>query len=111
MKSIGTDTLEQIMKEQRDIPVINVLDEDQYRDRHIKGSINVPYSSENFTERVASVAKSKESPVVVYCASETCDASTKAAKTLEQAGFQRVYDFEGGTKAWQDAKLPLESSA
>lgn len=110
MKSIGVETLQQLMKEQREIPVINVLDAGQYLARHIKGSINIPYSSENFPERVSSAAKSKENPVVVYCASAQCDASTKAAKTLEQAGFERVYDFEGGTKAWEDAHLPVEAS-
>lgn len=110
MKSIGTDTLQQIMREQREIPIINVLDEEQYRERHIKGSINIPYSTSDFRERVEKVAKSKEEPVVVYCASEQCDASTKAAKALEQEGFERVYDFEGGTQAWDEAQLPVESS-
>lgn len=110
MKSIGTESLQQLMREQRDVPIINVLDEEQYRKQHIKGTINIPYSSGDFAERVKSSVKSKADPVVVYCASESCDASTKAAKTLEKDGFEHVYDFEGGTQAWQDAKLPVESS-
>lgn len=110
MKAIGTDTLQQIMREQRDIPIINVLDEEQYRAKHIKGSINIPLTAGDFTERVKAAAGSADNPVVVYCASQACDASTKAAEALEQAGFEKVYDFEGGTQAWEDEQLPVESS-
>lgn len=110
MKVIDTDTLQQLMREQRDIPIINVLDEDQFRSRHIKGSINIPLAADDFADRVRSTAKSTHDPVVVYCANPACDASTKAARILEEAGFEKVYDFEGGTQAWQDEALPVESS-
>jgi rhodanese-related sulfurtransferase len=34
--------------------------------------------------------------------------SSQAARKLEEAGFTNVHDYEGGTKAWQEAGLPVE---
>ena len=56
---------------------------------------------------VAEVASSKTKPVVVSCASEDCHSSTQAAKKLDEAGFNDVYDFEGGAKAWQKSGEPI----
>ncbi len=40
---------------------------------------------------------------------EDCDASPKAAERMEQLGYERVYDYEGGKVDWQEAGLPTES--
>jgi rhodanese-related sulfurtransferase len=89
--------------------VVNTLPEDAFRDAHIPESKNIPQSDPDFEKRVAEIAGGKERPVVVYCASAECDSSPKAAKKLEQAGFRRVYDFEGGLKAWKEAGGEVES--
>jgi rhodanese-related sulfurtransferase len=103
MQTLSTQQLEQLRRDKPDVPVINVLSEDNYRKAHIPETDNVPLDSDNFIEQVESKAGSKENEVVVYCASPECDASPKAAKKLEEAGFQNVYDYEGGTKAWKES--------
>mgnify|MGYP003626742147 CR=1 FL=1 len=40
--------------------------------------------------------------VVVYCANFDCPASTDAARKLDEAGFNNVYDYEGGTQDWME---------
>lgn len=40
---------------------------------------------------------------------QQCDSSTKAAKRLDAAGFESVYDFEAGAKGWQEAGEKLEA--
>jgi rhodanese-related sulfurtransferase len=77
-----------------------VLPEDNFNEKHIRTSINIPHEDKQFTEMVEKVAGSKDRKIVVYCASFDCDASKKAAEKLEKAGFDRVYDYEGGTKDW-----------
>jgi rhodanese-related sulfurtransferase len=99
-------TLEQfknLREKNGDLTVINVLDEDQFHLAHIPGTRNVPRDDKRFVQQVEKLAGGKSKPVVVYCASDDCEASPKAAKELEQAGFDNVYDFEGGTKAWKEA--------
>ena len=44
---------------------------------------------------------SKSEPVVVYCASQQCNSSEKAAKKLEAAGFTAVSRYTDGAAAWQ----------
>lgn len=87
-------------QEHEDFVLINVLSPEAFNESHIRTSINIPLKRDDFTEMVALVAGRKDRKVVVYCASSECDASPKAAKKLEDAGFTRVYDYEGGTKDW-----------
>jgi rhodanese-related sulfurtransferase len=86
--------------DKEDFVLINVLPEDNFNEKHIRTSINIPHEDKQFTEMVEKVAGSKDRKIVVYCASFDCDASKKAAEKLEKAGFDRVYDYEGGTKDW-----------
>ncbi len=109
MKTLTTDQVRD-MTQSGSPAVINVLDEENFRERHIPGSQNIPVTTSNFASRVEEVAGSKERPVIVYCASTTCDASSKAAKQLELSGFTQVYDYEDGIDAWANANLPIEGS-
>lgn len=105
MKSISKDHLKRMNdQEHEDFVLINVLAPEAFNKDHIRTSINVPLKRDDFTDLVALVAGRKDRKVVVYCASFDCDASPQAAKKLEDAGFSRVYDYEGGTKDWFDER-------
>lgn len=90
--------------EHDDFVLINVLSPEQFNEKHIRTSINVPAANADFVETVEEVAGSKDRKVVVYCASFDCDASPNAARKLEEAGFTRVYDYQGGTRDWFEQK-------
>jgi rhodanese-related sulfurtransferase len=81
-----------------------VLPRDEFNEKHIRTSINIPVDSDDFAEKVESVAGRKDRKIVVYCANFDCDASPKAAEKLEAAGFDKVYDYEGGTEDWFEQK-------
>ncbi|WP_163559691.1 rhodanese-like domain-containing protein [Halomonas sp. NO4] len=101
MKAITRDELKVMNEtEHDDFVLINVLPRDAFNKQHIRTSINIPVKDANFVEKVEDVVGSKERKVVVYCANFDCDASPKAAKQLEEAGFTQVYDYEGGTQDW-----------
>lgn len=110
MQTITTRELRRMQDRREDFELINVLPEESYREAHIPGSLSIPLNDANFVEAVKRTAGSKDRRIVVYCASETCDASPKAAEKLEQAGFSNVADYEGGVKQWQEAGLPLEGA-
>lgn len=105
MQTITRDELKQ-MNEQahEDFVLINVLPRDTFNEDHIRTSVNVPVSDDDFIEIVEKIAGDKDRKIVVYCANFDCDASPKAARKLEQAGFTRVYDYEGGTEDWNAQK-------
>lgn len=109
MLKVTTEQVERTMQSKHGIAVINVLDAEQYNKEHIPGTDNIPQAAEDFVRRVEQKVGEKDRPVVVYCASTECDASPKAAKKLEDAGFQNVYDYEGGTKAWKETGHEVEA--
>ncbi len=111
MIPLKTEQLKKMRARNADIPVINVLARESHAERHIPDTENVPGDDDAFVDKVEKLAGDKSRPVVVYCASEECTASPKAAKKLEQAGFAEVYDYEGGIEAWKKAGERLEGSA
>ncbi|MEX0937176.1 MAG: rhodanese-like domain-containing protein [Pirellulales bacterium] len=111
MNTVGTDDLRLMVENNQDFELINVLSEEEFQSNHIPDSINIPLSADDFVKKVEQQAGSKERKIVVYCASSSCDASPKAAKKLEEAGFNNVLDYEGGIKAWQESGLTVEAGA
>lgn len=103
MNKISARQLQELMEGHANPVVINVLDPEDYRAKHIPGTDNVPVSAAEFVDRVKSRVPSRDEPVVVYCASEDCDASEQAAEKLEKAGFTNVIDYSAGVQGWKDA--------
>ncbi len=110
MKRIDAEQLAQMRAENDELKVINVLAPEQFQKRHIPESENIPVDNENFVEQVERASGGRDQPIVVYCASEECDASEKAAQKLERSGFGQVYDFSGGVQAWQDTGHALRAT-
>lgn len=105
MQAISRDQLKQMNEqEHEDFVLINVLPRDTFNEDHIRTSVNVPVADDDFIETVDKIAGGKDRKIVVYCANFDCNASPKAAKKLEEAGFTRVYDYEGGTEDWNVQK-------
>jgi len=88
-----------------DVKLIEVLDPEQYRDKHIAGAINIPLSD---IGKEATQRFDTDQEIVVYCADSNCQASPKAAEKLDELGFEDVYDYAGGKKDWEQAGKPLE---
>jgi len=110
MKTIDAKSLKQRL-DQESIPVVNTLPQEYFQKKHIPNSVNIPQDADDFTQRVEQLAGDKSQPVVVYCASQQCDSSTKGGQRLENSGFTNVIDFEGGVEAWEQENLPVEAGA
>ena len=105
METIDRDELKRMNEtNHEDFVLINVLPREAFNEKHIRTSINIPVDSEDFAEQVESVAGGKHRKIVVYCANFDCDASPRAARKLEEAGFDKVYDYEGGAEDWFEQK-------
>ena len=113
MTSITADQLRAIRDRNDDFLLVNTLAPEHFDKTKIPGAINIPQDQDDFAKRVKKEAGGKDATIVVYCASAECDSSTAAAQKLEQAGFKKVFDFEGGYKAWQqhEASAPAHASA
>jgi rhodanese-related sulfurtransferase len=86
--------------------VFEALDRKYFDVGHIPTARVLP-PSEIETVILAQVA-SKDAPIVLYCASDTCQNSHEAADWLTTRGYSRVAVYPGGKKDWQEAGLRLE---
>jgi rhodanese-related sulfurtransferase len=105
-KTIRRDDVKRKIDRGDDFVLIEVLEPDAFREKHIKGAINIPLG------RIGREARDRFDPeeeIVVYCADKACTASPKAAEKLENLGFKNVYDYEGGKADWDRAGYPMES--
>jgi rhodanese-related sulfurtransferase len=100
MKTISTDELKALKEQNAELTLVNTLGAEAFEKTKIPGAINVPLEGRDFAERVEQEAGGKDKPVVVYCASQQCNSSEKAAQKLEAAGFTTVSSYTGGAAAW-----------
>ena len=101
MKTITTDELKSLRDKNGGLTLVNTLGAESFEKTRIPGAINIPLDDSDFVTRVEQKAGSKDKPVVVYCASQQCNSSEKAAEKLEAAGFTAVSRYTGGAAAWQ----------
>lgn len=85
------------------IALVNVLSAEMFDRKHIPSSINIPVDDLDQFER----RFTKDKDIVVYCASEDCDASPRAAEALTARGFHNVSDYAGGMADWEVANQPV----
>lgn len=105
-KTITREQLQRRLTSPSTPVLVEALPEKYYRDGHLPGALHVPHDR---VEALApTVVPNKEAEVVVYCASETCQNSHIAARTLEDLGYVNVSVYAGGKKDWVNAGLPVE---
>jgi len=100
-KSISLNELKDIQRSRQGFALINVLSAEDFRKGSIPGSKNAPVEDPDFLANVATqTSGDKQMRVVVYCAGAKCDASTRAAKRLTEAGYTHVEEYRGGMEEW-----------
>ena len=104
MKTVTTSELNALKGQNGDLTLVNTLSAEAFEKTKIPGSVNIPLESGDFAARVEQAAGGKAKPIVVYCASGTCNSSEKAAQKLEAAGFTAVSRYTGGAAAWWKAE-------
>lgn len=105
-KTIDRETLKQMIDRGESFHLVETLMPREYEKWHLPGAINIHFNKigKEARERFA-----EDDTIVVYCHDEECRASPIAAEKLEKMGYEKVYDFEGGKAAWEEAGYPKES--
>lgn len=85
----------------KSLQLIDVRTADEYGVSHLKDAQNICVTEADFQEKAKNLDKNK--PVYVYCKSG--GRSAKAAKILEEMGFTKIYDLDGGITAWEEDGL------
>jgi rhodanese-related sulfurtransferase len=87
--------------------LLDVRDGKDYEAGHIIEARNLPAAE--LAAKAETLKKYKEKPVIVYC--DSGNASAAAARTLREAGFNKVVTLRGGLQSWRQENLPLVKGA
>jgi len=90
-----------------DIQLIDVRTPEEYSGGHLKNAVNIDYRSGDFESRLRALDKNKT--VLVYCLSG--GRSGNAANKMQEIGFARIYNMDGGIMKWTAAGKPVEKNA
>ena len=83
--------------------LVDVRTAEEFSDGHIEGALNIDYFSATFSDDISKVGF--EIPVLLYCRSG--NRSSKAMKIMNELGFKKVYNLEGGIKGWISENNPV----
>lgn len=89
------------LSEMKAATVIDVREDDEFRVGHIPGAVSFPLS--RLSQRVGELPSGE---LFVVC--QSGGRSAQATAALSTAGFSAV-NVDGGTSAWIDAGLPIET--
>lgn len=81
-----------------DIQLVDVRTPEEYSKGAIEGAILINYMSSDFLKE-ASSKLDKKKPIYLYCGIGR--RSNKAMTKLLEEGFKKVYNLEGGYRAWK----------
>ncbi len=84
------------MMQNEDVIILDVREEDEYEEGHIKNSILLPVGK--IENEALNVIPDKSQTILVYCRSG--NRSKIASRTLVELGYKNIYEF-GGITTWK----------
>lgn len=76
--------------------LVDVRTVNEYKQAHIKGSVNIDWYNRTFEVEIQKLDKTK--PILIYCRSGNRTSKTKFA--MLGMGFQKVYNLKHGVNDW-----------
>ena len=87
--------------------LLEALPERYFAQKHLPGALHFPH--DQVAELAPRIVPDRSTPIVVYCASRTCQNSHIAAQRLAQLGYADVAVYAGGKQDWEEAGLRFET--
>lgn len=103
IKNISPTDVHHLNQEAGGIKIVDVREKDEFAEISSPLAENFPLSS--FDAAAFAKKLERRSPVYMLCRSGK--RSLRAAQLLESAGFESVYNIDGGMIAWEEAGLPV----
>lgn len=104
VKLITADEMQSIL-ELEDVQLVDVRTPEEFDEIRIANAQNIDFSSPTFEDDISKL--DKEKPVILYCKGGV--RSAKCARKLKSAGFEKIYDLEGGISKWKHSdKIEIE---
>ncbi len=106
IENVTIDAAADLMKDGKNIVVLDVRTPEEYTAGHIEGSININIAEDSFSEEAAKLDHDKT--YIVHCAANVENGRTAKSMTiLENLGFKNLLNLEGGIVAWEKSGQPM----
>ena len=102
--AVDIQTVEQALMLGKAPVIVDVRTPQEFSSGRIPQAINIPLGE--LDQRMSELEKSRSSKIYLAC--EVGARSASATQKLLDAGFTAPVNVTGGTRAWREAKLPLE---
>lgn len=96
VRLISAEEMQDIL-ELEGVQLVDVRSPQEYEEDHIANSQNIDFRSPTFEDDIKKLDKTK--PVILYCKSGK--RSAKCVEKLKKAGFEKIYELEGGISKWR----------
>lgn len=96
VKLVSAEEMQSIL-ELEDVQLVDVRTPKEYKEIRIANAQNIDFMSPTFDADISKLDKKK--PVILYCKSG--GRSAKCSKKMKDAGFEKIYDLEGGISKWK----------
>jgi len=97
-KNIDVTEFEKLRSDKKNV-VLDVRTQREFDAGHIPGAVNLDVNAPDFPEKVAKLDKNKT--YLVHCGAGV--RSAKACDKMSRLAFPKLYNLEGGFKAWETA--------
>jgi len=97
-KNVGVAEFEKLRADKKNV-VLDVRTQKEFQAGHIPGAVNIDVNAPDFPEKIAGLEKNKT--YLVHCAAGV--RSAKACDKMSHLAFPKLYNLEGGFKAWESA--------
>lgn len=95
-EKLSLEEYQALMADTKKLQLVDVRTPEEFEAGHITDAVMIDFKSADFREQVKALKKRK--PVAVYCKSG--NRSGQAFAILQEMGFRKIYDLEGGITAW-----------
>ncbi|PJD95597.1 MAG: sulfurtransferase [Legionella sp.] len=103
--TINVHELNQLMKENKSLCLIDVREPDEWQEGHIPGALHLPRSQ--LPSLIRAHVSDLQTPIYLYCRGGV--RSLYAAQALADLGFKELYSIDGGIMEWQSAGYTVVS--
>ena len=104
INEVDPDTAEELREERADVMVLDVREPEEFEMGHIPGAVNVPRgilesaADPDYKNPHPELCRARHRPILLYCKSG--GRSALAAATLQEMGFEEVYNIAGAAAVW-----------
>jgi len=103
LQHLGQITVDTLHSMRHDLKILDVRDQDEWEEGHIKGAMHIPYYF--LEQRLQELDNSQ--PLALICTSG--QRSSIACSLLQRHSFTQLFNIVGGMDAWQQAGFEHEA--